>query len=201
MTRPFRYPPARRTRRHGPRGYADYGSYRPWLRDEFSYRCAYCLLREQWGRVRALFDLDHFVPVAAVPDRIADYENLVYACTTCNATKGEREVPDPLSILSEGAVQVAEDGTILATSPEASRLVELLGLDGHDAVEFRLLWIGIVALAARHDQGLYERLMGYPDDLPDLSRLAPPGGNERPDGLGSTAFALRQRGELPSVFE
>ena len=37
MTPPFRYPPAPYARRHGPQGYADYGSFRPWLRDEFSY--------------------------------------------------------------------------------------------------------------------------------------------------------------------
>ena len=60
MSAPFDYP-APHLRRHGPMGYADYASYRPWLRDEFSFRCVYCLLREQWGRVRGLFDLDHFL--------------------------------------------------------------------------------------------------------------------------------------------
>lgn len=52
MTFPFNYPDAPHRRRHGPRGYADYASYRPWLRDEFTFRCVYCLLREQWGLVR-----------------------------------------------------------------------------------------------------------------------------------------------------
>ena len=49
MTDPFSYPAAAHVRRHGPQGYADYPSYLPWLRDEFSFRCVYCLLREQWG--------------------------------------------------------------------------------------------------------------------------------------------------------
>src|SRR5205085_2403491 len=45
MTPPFTYP---HVWRHGPRGYADYPSYRPWRRDEFTFCCVYCLLREWW---------------------------------------------------------------------------------------------------------------------------------------------------------
>ncbi len=39
MTPLFVYPTLPHVRRHGPRGYADYPSYRPWLRDEFAFRC------------------------------------------------------------------------------------------------------------------------------------------------------------------
>jgi hypothetical protein len=42
----FRYPAAPHARRHGPQGYADAESYRPWLRDEFAFRCIYSLFRE-----------------------------------------------------------------------------------------------------------------------------------------------------------
>jgi hypothetical protein len=56
----FDYPPGPHVRRHGPRGYADLESFRPWLRDEFDFRCVYCLLREQWGRTRGTFELDYF---------------------------------------------------------------------------------------------------------------------------------------------
>ncbi len=42
----FTYPPPVTERRHGPGGYVDYGSYRPWLRDEFVFRCVYCLNRD-----------------------------------------------------------------------------------------------------------------------------------------------------------
>jgi len=45
------------------------------LRDEFSFRCVYCLLREQWGRVRGLFDLDHFHATANRPGLAVDYDN------------------------------------------------------------------------------------------------------------------------------
>ena len=80
----FRYPNVPLARRHGPEGYADYRSYRPWLRDEFAFRCVYCLIREQWGRVSGEFDLDHFLPQASHPDQTIEYDNLVYACHTCN---------------------------------------------------------------------------------------------------------------------
>lgn len=71
MTSPFRYPAAAHVRRHGPQGYADYASYRPWLRDEFAFRCVYCLLREQWGLVRGTFAIDHFLPASVNPEQVA----------------------------------------------------------------------------------------------------------------------------------
>ncbi len=200
MTLPFVYPPGPHVRRHGPQGYVDYASYRPWLRDEFSFHCVYCLLREQWGRIRGTYAIDHFLAVAHHPARVAEYDNLVYACASCNTAKGDRAVPDPLAVLTSPQVRVAEDGTIRAEDPEAARLIELLGLDGPESTEYRLLWIGIVALAARHDRDLYRRLLSYPDDLPDLRRLQPPGGNSRPGGVEHSALALRERGALPATY-
>src|SRR5258708_39779156 len=114
MTNPFDYPPAPHARRHGPVGYADCASYRPWLRDEFSFRCVYCLLREQWGRVRGVFDIDHFEPTTKRPNIALDYDNLLYACATCNATKRDLEVPDPLTVLNRGSIRVSEDGRLHA---------------------------------------------------------------------------------------
>src|SRR5258707_737896 len=158
MSAPFEYPPSPHLRRHGPRGYTDYASYRPWLRDEFAFRCVYCLLREQWGRVRGIYAIDHFLPVAHHPGKALEYENLLYACATCNSAKGDRAVPDPLALLNGPAVRVAEDGRVHTENPEAARLIELLGLDSPESTEFRMLWIGIIALAAHHNQDLYRRL-------------------------------------------
>jgi hypothetical protein len=199
MTVPFDYPPAPLQRRHGPQGYAEYSSYRPWLRDEFCFRCVYCLLRERWGRSGAI-GIDHFLAVAHHPDQIHDYDNLLYACTTCNFAKGDRLLPDPTQVLTSAAVQVAEDGTIHTDNPEAAHLIELLGLDSEPTTEFRMLWIGIVALAARHDPDLYRKLMGFPDDLPNLGRLRPPGGNTRPEGVLTSYFARRQSGTCPETY-
>ena len=87
MSEPFDFPPPH-VRRHGPRGYADYASFRPWLRDEFAFRCVYCLTRETWGSVTGMFDIDHYIPVAQLPDALLDYDNLLLACARCNAKKG-----------------------------------------------------------------------------------------------------------------
>ncbi|MCU0704218.1 MAG: hypothetical protein MUF18_09615 [Fimbriiglobus sp.] len=78
MTAPFTYPDRPHGRRHGPVGYADYTSYRPWLRDEFAFRCVYCLRRETWGRVFGEFAVDHFLPVKHRPDLTTVYTNLLY---------------------------------------------------------------------------------------------------------------------------
>ncbi len=200
MTIPFIYPPTPHVRRHGPVGYADHASYRPWLRDEFSFRCVYCLLREQWGRVGGLFDVDHFLPVANRPDLAAEYDNLLYACTTCNLAKRDQEIPDPLTVLTSANVQVSEDGRLHTESGVAACLIEILGLDTDDAVEFRMTWIGIVALAADSNPNLRRKLMGFPDDLPDLRRLRPPGGNIRPEGVNASWHARRKWGDLPETY-
>ena len=120
MTIPFDYPSAMSVRRHGPAGYAHYTGYRPWLRDEFFFRCVYCLLREQWGRVRGMFEIDHFLPVANRLDLAAEYDNLLYACSTCNLAKRGLAIPDPLTVLSSTNVQVSEDGNLHTLNADAA---------------------------------------------------------------------------------
>ncbi len=197
MTAPFTYPTAPHPRRHGPRGYADYESYRPWLRDEFAFRCVYCLLREAWGPLKGTSALDHFLPVAARPDLALEYDNLLYGCASCNLSKGSQQTPDPLAVLLDPDVLVTEDGEIQANTPAAGKLVEMLGLNRPRLREFRALWVGIVRLAAVHDADLLRRLLGYPTDLPDLCVLRPPAGNT-PEGIARSHFARRARGELPA---
>jgi hypothetical protein len=200
MTVPFEYPVNPHQRRHGPRGYADYASYRPCLRGEFAFRCVYCLQRERWVPPAAVLEIDHFLPVAINPDLTTEYDNLLYCCSTCNAAKRARLLPDPTTVLVREAVDVEADGTIRPHTPEASRLMALLGLDSAAYTEFRLLWIGIVAMAERHAPDLFARLMGYPVDLPDLAALRPPGGNTRPDGIAESNRQRRERGELPATY-
>ena len=124
---PFTYPATAHVRRHGPQGYADPDSFRPWLRDEFTFRCVYCLLREQWGQVRGFYAIDHFQAVAHHPNRALDYDNLLYACAGCNAVKAARTVPDPLTVLTAPGVRVAEDGRIRADNPRPHSSLNCLG--------------------------------------------------------------------------
>jgi hypothetical protein len=198
MTSPFAYPPTPHVRRHGPRGYADYPSYRPWLRDEFSFRCIFCLLRERW--VLGGLHIDHFHPVALFPELATSYDNLLYCCSTCNSTKGDLKVPDPTKALLEESVEVLGDGSIEASTPAAKRIIKLLDLNSPKHREFRLLWLDIVALARTYQPDLYKQLLSFPNDLPDLATLSPPDGNTRPKGVEASYFAQKKNGTLPEMY-
>ncbi len=197
---PFTYPPEPHVRRHGPRGYPGAASFRHWLRDEFTFRCVYCVFREQWGRLRGTFDVEHFRPIASHPDQTRSYDNPLYGCSACNVGKGMQSVPDPLTALVSGDVWVNEDGTIEGRTRQARRLIRVLGLDDREYTEFRLLWLEIVGLAAREDPELYRRLMGFPDDLPNLGRLRPPSGNSRPEGIEQSYFVRKKKATLPETY-
>src|SRR5437763_966137 len=95
--RVFQYPAGPHRRRHGPRGYADYGLYKPWLRDEFSFRCIHCLCRERWEpNGHDVFSVEHLEPQVRHPERAGDYDNLLYACSVCNAYRRAEPLPfDP----------------------------------------------------------------------------------------------------------
>jgi hypothetical protein len=196
---PYRYPAKRHRRRHGPEGYENLQSFRPWLRDEFQFTCVYCLQREQWTNVVGAFHIEHFQPVAIAPSSTLIYDNLLYACTACNALKGDQQVPDPLTVLLSDTVVVRPDGRIEGLTKPAGRLIELMGLDDPAYRERRRLILRIVVLAEQHDPVLYRMLLRFPSDLPNLARLRPPR-NKRPDGIRRSHFALRQRGALPETY-
>ena len=196
---PFAYPTTPHVRKHGPHGYMNYGSYRDWLRDEFSFRCVFCLRREQWGVVRSMWDIDHFVPQHSNPQCKLDYENLLYTCHTCNSAKSGHIVPDPCKVAFGKCIEVHGDGTVSALSDNGERLIDRLRLDNEDHTKFRYLMIAALRSLARHDRQNYILWMRYPDSLPDLSRLKPPG-NTRPKGVNDSCYARRIRGVLPEIY-
>ena len=198
MTDAFTYS-SRRDRRHGPGGYASYETYRRWLRDEFTFRCVYCLIREEWGRLAGEFDLDHFQPQVNRPELTTEYENLVYACHTCNIRKSASTTFDPEFWLTKEMVRVFPDGRIEGVSLESRAIIAKLGLDSPKYRKWRLIWIRNVELARVHDFEQYKRVLSYPDDLPDLVTLQP-ATNSRPDGVQKSYYALRSRGELPEYY-
>jgi hypothetical protein len=194
----FDYPQIVHQRRHGP-SYKSLASYRAWLRDEFSFRCVYCLFREQWGRVKGEFDVEHWQAQVNDPQLGLDYDNLFYGCHTCNLLKGTDPVPDPGHCLTADQVRLNPDGSIEGLSDDASELIEILGLDSDSYREWRQVWIRNVELAEQYDPQQYRRLMGFPEDLPDLSAKLP-AENKRPEGVQESWFARRQRGELPETY-
>jgi hypothetical protein len=204
---PFDYPKAPHQRRHGPRGYASYKDYKPWLRDEFTFRCVYCLERESWYPDRAAsFSIDHFEPKILEPEREHDYTNLVYACTRCNSVKqATLTLLEPAVAAFGEHLLVRDDGSIQALTDDGQQLIDLLHLDKKPAVEVREECL--LLLRAKREQPdnptiheLFVRKFGYPTELPDLTSFRPPGGKAKEGSEMHSYHARRSRGELAEVY-
>ena len=196
----YRYSSRPHRRKHGPRGYRNAVDFRPWLRDEFTFRCVYCLEREQWVNCIGHFHGDHFRSVADHPELELEYDNLLYVCQACNLRKGKQSIANPLDVLLSSDVTVSRNGNIQGHTKEAKELIDLLRLDSHSYRKRRRLMFEIIATAAKHNHILYRELMGFPDDLPDLARLQPPEGNSRSNGIKSSCYAHRERKKLPATY-
>lgn len=187
------------TRRHGPSGWKDYGRYRQWLRDEFAFRCVYCLNRERWMDTRRGYQIDHFVPQKIRPDLKSDYSNLLYLCVACNNIKRAKALPDPFKVSLRASLQYHRDGNVEALQTEGERIIEVLELDDPELIDFRRRKIGGLLSDAESDWDRFVQEMKLPDNLPDLT-LDPPPCNSREEGLQESWFAKKQRDELPEVY-
>lgn len=70
----------------------NYTEYKPSLRHDFFYACAYCTMSEYEAQA-IRFCIDHYEPRNSRPDLINEYENLMYSCDECNSRKGDRCPP------------------------------------------------------------------------------------------------------------
>jgi hypothetical protein len=198
--RGFEYPTEPHVRRHGPGGYKDYESYRDWVRDEFMFRCVYCLHREKWYGRGATFHIEHFIPVAEDASGTLEYANLLYGCATCNTAKlGILGVPNPCRAAFANCVRIKDDGQVEALNKTGRSLIEKLRLNNSKNIEHRSRWIRTLAILQIHDPKLHREYMAFPDDLPDLRTKRVPQ-NSRPESVADCFFALRERGELPADY-
>ncbi len=71
------------------RKYKNYSDYKPFLKQDFAHRCAYCNLIDTG--ITTPFEVDHFVPQDVFknvwPECGTLYENLIYSCKKCNLAK------------------------------------------------------------------------------------------------------------------
>jgi hypothetical protein len=204
--KPLDYPAYAHQRCHGPVGYDDWTSFKTWLRDEFAFCCVFCRLRESWyPHGQDSFSVEHLKPRTLAPGLALDYENMLYACSHCNSNKREQwPVLDPCLSAYGAHLRVKEDGTIEAKSKAGRKLIRQLNLDDEEMNKIRSKFIRTARILWAHrdkPQGmqLYIELMGYPDNLPDLGVLRPPG-NIRLDGIRFCHFERKRTGELPEVF-
>jgi hypothetical protein len=197
----FAYPERAPGRKHGPCGYAHYEAYRDWLRDEFSYRGAYCLMRKPWLRGPLGFQIDHSVPQIQFHAGRLVYSNLVYTCPWCNQAKAGVAVPNPADVAYGSALHVGADGIIAAKNKLGQVLVEGLKLDHPELTSQRHMVLRVTRLAEeKNNVSLLLRLLGYPDDLPNLRRRRPPDGNSQLTGIAACCYEQRRRGELPLIY-
>ena len=159
---PFRYPTAIHVRKHGPEGYAKYAYFRPWLRDEFDFRCVYCLWREAWSHALSIFEIDHFVAVAVNQKLEKHYGNLVYACRNCNNRKSNRTILNPEKIPLGSCVEVLETGEIRPLNNDGICLIDDLGLDQKRSTDMRKLQIDSIRSHAKHDMPPVPSMDGLP---------------------------------------
>ena len=200
---PYEYPTAAHVRRHGPEGWKDYHRYRDWLRDEFSFRCVYCLEREVWRDMREQMHIDHFEPQAIRKDLTGEYTNLLYACPACNSQKSDTVLPDPCKIALGDCLVVYEDGRIEAKnkSSEGQALIDELALDDPRTIARRRRIIGMLRTLAKSSWPMFVEWMRFPRNLPNLSsRMNKPPNNSKPDGVAQSYFEKERRGELSEVY-
>ncbi len=202
----FSYPSSAHVRQHGPCGYTDYKSFKPWLRDEFRFQCVFCLCRERWfPDGDASFSVEHFLPKTKYPHLACDYSNLLLACCACNSAKSDNPIPiDPCKDAIGHHLAINPDGEAIARSPKGQFVIDVCLLNRRKLREYRerkiALWKLLNVSVDDDCKRVLSEYFAYPCDLPDLSRLVPPGGNKLPDGIKNCCRAKQERGELESIY-
>lgn len=90
-------------------------------------------------------------------------------------------------------------GTHTFLNKQGKRLVNVIRLNHPRFVEDRLKILRLWKILAEHAPVELQRLMAFPENLPDLSAFKPPRGNRRPEGISESCLARRNRGDLPKV--
>jgi hypothetical protein len=204
---PFIYADAPHMRKHGPSGYVRYQSYKDWLRDEFTFRCVYCLERERWyPNGHAGFGVDHVKPKgqAEFAHLVCHYPNLVYACNRCNSAKNESILINPYEVAFGDHLKIDDDGEIIGLTIEGRRVINILGLDRQRSTQERKKRLHVLCLHRQYPangkvRALYLAEFGFPEDLPDLSVLFP-AENTKPDGTSHSYYRQRAAGILPETY-
>jgi hypothetical protein len=146
--------------------------------------------------------VDHLVPRAIAPERECDYENLILTCQWCNNRKLADSVPDPVAIAYGNCLRVDDaTGEVRFLNDDGEILIRVLKLNHPDQVRTRMDNLRRLEIFARIAPDEWKRMMSFPEDLPNLRRKIPPNGNIRPAGLDESFYELRQRDELPEVYE
>ena len=153
----------------------EYESYRPWLRQDFEFRCAYCLRHEFFFGGGEAGEIDHFRPRHLFPSRVNEYRNLYWSCRKCNAVKGAKwpseaqmerglRFLDPCVEGHEDHWQTQADGVLTAFTPVGRYTIRQIRLDRPTLTQFREFLFGLQARVQGIEAALRET------NLPPLLR-------------------------------
>jgi hypothetical protein len=201
---PFAYPNAPHVRAQGPRSYQRYKAFKPWLRDDFVFRCVFCLTREVWyPSGQNAFHVEHLKPRSRAPELALDYGNLVYSCGDCNSFKQDQwPILDPCRNAYGAHFHVNEDGTIEGLSTAGWRVIRFLRLDRDKLTEFRRTKIFKIKTfwELQHEPDMEANLkdeLRYPSHLPKLNRRQ---ANSRRSNIAMSHFERKLRGDLAEIY-
>jgi hypothetical protein len=189
-------------RRESPPSFDQHEKYRPFLRQDFRFVCAYCERPEAVVGGEEFFEVDHFRPANRFPEGRVYYPNLYYACGKCNRHKGSTwpseslieqgfRFSDPceedmyVTHLSEG-----EDGKLKARTNVGSYTCAHIRLNRPALLQWRLETRSIVEdlvtlEALRENLALQSQTVSEPGLQADFSRQIV--------ALDSAIARLRQR--------
>ena len=128
-----------------------------------------------------------------------EYDNLCYACSECNGTKRAKRVPLPGDVAYGKSLEVDADGAIHAKDKYGKALIEALDLDAPKYRRMRRRILRTIE-AARNIPEILAWCLGYPDDLPDLSKETTAKGNKRPAGIEGSCFERKKRKSFPEYY-
>ena len=147
--------------------HGNYEAYRPSLRRDFDFRCAYCLRHEFFFGGGEAGEIDHFRPRHLFPELLAAYGNLYWSCRKCNAVKGgvwpsaaqiERGLRflDPCADDSSHHWQTHADGTLTALTLPGRYTIRHIRLDRPTLTQFRAFLLGLQARVSAIETALGE---------------------------------------------
>lgn len=148
MGKPYLYPAVKHRRKLSPGPFNRYRQYKPALQQEFGRVCIYC--RTPDGSKGAdSFGVEHYRPKTKFPALATSYENLFYACNTCNRRKGDywpsaaelkdrRFVPNPCDHVMFDHIRF-QGVNVVHRSAAGQLLAEMLLLDEEEARQHRTL--------------------------------------------------------------
>lgn len=165
----FQYPKNKHSRKLSPRQFKRYQTYKRFLQTEFARVCVYCRQPDS-SAPNLNFGVDHYKPkgIPRFANLVCAYKNLYYCCGSCNSRKtnywalDEKVGPhivNPCDYEMAAHLRFDSDtGQVVTKTPHGKLTEELLQLNDHATVQYRLSTLRIVRLFSTEIEQLERQL-------------------------------------------